>query len=131
MHDTVAKAAWQEAIRQYQAIDAKATPVITGLKQFVLNTFGRNSPQLADFGFAPRKVTTLTPAKKQQAVQKRAATRAARGTKGPVAKLAITGDSVKLAELEAKAAQNAAPPAAPPRPAAAPTGSRSSAAVKQ
>jgi hypothetical protein len=48
--------------------------------------------------------------------------RAARGTKGPVAKLAVTGETVKLAALEAAAAKNAAPLVAPsPRPAAAPT----------
>jgi hypothetical protein len=108
----ITKAAWHDAITQYEAIDAKATAVVSGLKQYVLNAFGKNSPLLADFGFASRKVTTLTPDQKQQAVEKRAATRAARGTKGPVAKLAITGESVKLAALEAKAAQNAAPSAA-------------------
>jgi hypothetical protein len=116
------KAAWRDAITQYKAINTKTTAVVSGLKQYLLNVYGKNSPQLADFGFASRKVTTLTPEQKQQAVEKRAATRAARGTKGPVAKLAITGESVKLAALEAKAAQNAAPSAAtPPAPAPAPT----------
>jgi len=107
------KAAWHDAITQYEALNAKTTAVIIGLKQFVLNTFGKDSPLLADFGFAPRKVTTLTPEQKQAAVEKRAATRAARGTLGPVKKLAVTGDTVKLAALQAKAAQNAAPQAAP------------------
>jgi hypothetical protein len=108
-----AKAAWIAATKRYATIDAKATGVVTGLKQYVMNAFGKTSPKLADFGFAARKVTTLTTEQKQQAVEKRAATRKARGTLGPVAKLAITGESVKLAELQKAAAQNAASSAAP------------------
>ncbi len=104
-----AKAAWIDATTQYDTIDTKATAVVSGLKQYVMNAFGKTSPLLADFGFSPRKVTVLTPEQKQQAVAKRAATRAARGTKGPVAKLAVTGETVKLAALEAAAARNAAP----------------------
>ena len=61
----IAKAAWHDAITQYEAINAKGTAVISGLKQFVLNTFGKTSLLLADFGFAPRKVRTLTPEEKQ------------------------------------------------------------------
>jgi hypothetical protein len=120
------KAAWTDATKQYDTVDAKATGVVTGLKQYVLNAFGKTSPMLAGFGFTPRKVTILTPEQKAQAVAKRAATRAARGTKGPVAKLAVTGETVKLAALEAAAAKNATPPVAPspapsPGPAAAST----------
>ncbi len=101
------RAAWLDATKQYDTLDAKVTGVVTGLKQYVLNAFGKTSPLLADFGFAPRKVTTRTPEQKAQAVAKAKATRAARGTKGPVAKLAVTGETVKLAALEAAAAQNA------------------------
>lgn len=103
-----AKAAWIDATKQYEAINIKTTGVISGLKSYVMNLFGRTSPKLADFGFAPRKVATLTTAEKVAAVDKRAATRAARGTKGPVARLAVTGETALIAALEEQAAQNAA-----------------------
>ncbi len=107
------KAAWLDAVKEYDALDPKVTAVVSGLKVYVLNAFGKASPLLADFGFAAPKVTVMTPERKAQAVAKRAATRAARGTQGPVAKLAVTGETVKLAALQAAAAQNAPPTAAP------------------
>jgi hypothetical protein len=122
------KAAWLDAAKQYDAVDTKATAVLGGFKQYVMNVVGKTSPLLADFGFSPRKVTVQTPEQKQQAVEKRAATRAARGTKGPVAKLSVTGETVKLAALEAAAARNTAPAAAPPAtPAPAPAPAAASA----
>jgi hypothetical protein len=98
--------------------------VVHGLKQYVMNAFGKTSPQLADFGFAPPKVATLTAEQKQAAVLKREATRKARGTVGPKAKLAVTGETVKIAALQAaadQAATHTAPTAAPaPAPEPAP-----------
>src|SRR5258708_1950659 len=101
------KAKHADAITAYKALDTKVTGPATGLKQYVPNAPGKTSPLLADFGFTPRKTTVRTPEQKAAAAAKAKATRAARGTKGPVAKLAITGETVKLAALQAAAAQNA------------------------
>lgn len=86
-----AKAAWVQAARAYVALDHETSVVLADLKRFVMGAFGPQSPRLADFGFAAPKVVTLTEAQKKEAVAKRAATRKARGTLGPKAKLAIKG----------------------------------------
>jgi hypothetical protein len=86
-----AKAAWMKAIDDYQALDGKTRLLLRDLKRLVIGAFREDSPRLSHFGFtAPLKVT-LTEAQKVTAVAKRAATRKARGTLGPKAKLAIKG----------------------------------------
>jgi len=124
----VAKAYWQNAAKTYEAINTKATIVVHDLKQLVIGAFGATSSKLADFGFTPRKVVVLTPDQKVAAAAKRAATRKARGTLGPKAKLAVTGTvaptaPVTTAKPAVPAAPAAAPPATPPNaaPPAAPT----------
>jgi hypothetical protein len=98
-----AKAAWQAAATRYKGIDKEANVVLRDFKGFVVGTYGEASPRLADFGFTARKYTPLTPEQKVAAAQKRAATRKARGTMGPKAKLKITGETAA-----AEAAANAA-----------------------
>src|SRR5262245_9044418 len=44
------RAAWIDATKHYDTIDQKATGAVTGLKQYVMNAFGKDSPKLADFG---------------------------------------------------------------------------------
>jgi len=110
----VAKANWQNAVKTYATIDTKATVVVHDLKQLVIGAFGATSSKLADFGFTPRKVTVLTPDQKVAAAAKRAATRKARNTLGPKAKLAVTGTVAPTAPATpAKPGTPAAPPAAP------------------
>lgn len=89
----VAKAQWLDAVHAYEAIDGTATVAVRGLRQYVTNAFGENSPVLAEFGFAPPARTVLTPEQKAAAVAKRAATRKARHTMGKKQKLAITGEA--------------------------------------
>jgi hypothetical protein len=61
--------------------------------QVVRGSFGSQPDVLADFGLQPMKAhTPLTVEQKAAASAKRAATRAARGTKGSKAKQAIHGD---------------------------------------
>ena len=116
-----AKANWLDAVKTYEALNKQGDVVVHDLKQYVIAAFGATSSKLADFGFTPKKVTVLTPEQKAAAAAKRKATRAARGTKGPKAKLAIKGtvpatDSTTPATPPAPAAtpgQNAAPAAAP------------------
>jgi hypothetical protein len=113
------KAAWQHAVANYEALVKQGALVTTGLKAFVMGIYGKTGPQLADFGFTPPKTATLTPEQKAAAVAKRAATRKARGTVGPKAKLAITG-ATAAASAAATAPATPAPAAGQPAPAAAP-----------
>ena len=87
----VAKAAWQKAVTDYEAIDVGTDLVLRDLKRLVVGAYGDDSPKLADFGFTPPKKVVWTEAMKAAAAVKRAATRKARGTMGPKAKLAIKG----------------------------------------
>jgi hypothetical protein len=85
-----AKAAWHQAITAYAGLEKQTNVIVHDLENVVVAAFGAESPQLADFGFTPRKVVTLTEAQKALAVTRRAATRKARGTVGPKARLLIT-----------------------------------------
>jgi hypothetical protein len=104
----MAKANWLKTVKAYQAIDKQADLVLHDLKGFVSGAFGATSSKLADFGFTARTVEEPTQEQKQAAVAKRAATRKARGTMGPKAKLKVTG---------ATASAPAAAPATPASPA--------------
>jgi hypothetical protein len=107
----VAKAAWQNAAKAYDALNTKVTVVVHDLKQLVIGAFGSTSPKLADFGFTARKVTVLTPEQKVAAAAKRKATREARNTLGPKAKLKVKGTVTPTAP--ATAATPAVPAVAP------------------
>ena len=86
-----AKAAWQEAVRQYEAIDHQTSVIVRDLQRTIIGAFGEDSPKLAEFGFAPPRRPTWTPEMTTAAVAKRMATREARKTTGPKAKLAMKG----------------------------------------
>jgi len=78
------------------AEEAQATVMNAFLEAFVKivrGSFGNQADVLADFGLEPEKAPTpLTVEQKVAAAAKRKATRAARGTTGSKAKLAITGN---------------------------------------
>jgi hypothetical protein len=83
---------------------------------FVRGTFGNSPDVLADFGLAPRKAKTpLTAEQKTAAAAKRKATRAARGTTGKKAKLAVKGNvtGVVVTPVTTPAASPAPEPAQP------------------
>jgi hypothetical protein len=83
---------------------------------FVKATYGDTPDVLADFGLAPKKAPRpLTPEQKAAAKAKRKATRVARGTKGPVAKLATVGNVIGVTVTPITAPVAAAPA---PQPAA-------------
>jgi hypothetical protein len=86
-----AKANWHDAMATYDALNTKVTEVVRGLRQYVINAFGQNSPVLADFGFTPPKKATLTPEQKVAKAAKAKATREARGTMGKKQKALIKG----------------------------------------
>ena len=84
------RAAWEQAIAAYEGLEKQTTVIVHDLQNLVVAAFGPQSPELADFGFTPRKVVTLTEAQKALAVVRRLATRKARNTLGPKARLLIT-----------------------------------------
>jgi hypothetical protein len=86
-----ARAVWLDAAAKYKVLSAQVSLVVNGLRQYVVNAFGADSPVLADFGFTPRKKAVLTTEQKVARAQKAKATRAARGTKGKVQKKAVKG----------------------------------------
>jgi hypothetical protein len=54
----------------HDALGTKLTPILRGLRQYVLNVFGETSPVLADFGFTAPKTATRTPEEKVAAAAK-------------------------------------------------------------
>jgi hypothetical protein len=116
-----AKAQWLDAVRAYEAIDATASVAARGLKQYVMNAFGEDSPVLAEFGFTPPVRTTLTPEQKAAAVAKRAATRRARHTMGKKQKAQIHGTVPTIPPAAPVPAPPAATASTAPAPSAAPS----------
>ena len=79
-------AAWLAAVAAEQALSTKLSPILRGLRQYVLNSFGAESPVIADFGFTATVRKTPVPATLVAAAAKAKATRAARHTMGTVQK---------------------------------------------
>jgi hypothetical protein len=111
-----AKAAWQSAGKAYKSLSATVNVVEHDLKQLVISTFGATSSKLADFGYTPRKKVVRTTAEKTHAVAQSKATRAARGTKGPKAKLSIKGTVPAPAPATGATPQVETAPAVAPAP---------------
>jgi hypothetical protein len=88
---TTAEKAFHDAVAAQDAAVAAALALLVDLKTLVVNQFGKKAAATVDFGFAPGTRKTPDAATKAAAVEKRASTRAARGTKGPRAKKAIKG----------------------------------------
>ncbi|HEY6462327.1 MAG TPA: hypothetical protein VIY73_19300 [Polyangiaceae bacterium] len=105
-----ANAAFHTKVAAFEVLSAQVTKVLRGLRQLVINTFGEDSPVLADFGFTAPKKAVLTPEQKVAKAAKAKATRALRGTKGPKAKLAIK------ATVAPTVPETSAPQAAPAQP---------------
>jgi hypothetical protein len=105
-----AKANWSDATATYKALNTQLTPVIRGLRQYVINAFGQDSPLLADFGFTPPKKATLTSEQLVVRAAKADATRKARGTMGKKQKKAVKGT---VTATVASPSTPASPPVAP------------------
>jgi hypothetical protein len=75
------------------------------LVTFVKAAFGNAPDVLADFGLNPKARTPLTVEAKTAAAAKRKATRAARHTIGPKAKLSVQGDVQSIVVTPIKAGQ--------------------------
>jgi len=89
-----ARAAWVASVQTEHASHQEVDPLLRAVKNYVLLTWGDSkdsSGTLEDFGYAPRKVPTVTPEAKAAATAKAKATRAARGTMGPKQKAKVKG----------------------------------------
>jgi hypothetical protein len=85
-----ARAAWEKAVSDYDALDKRMNVVLADLRNLVMGAFGRDTPKLASFGFLPPKPSTRTPEQRAKAALKGAATRRARKTMGKKQKAQIT-----------------------------------------
>ena len=115
MAQTAAETAAKDALAALRETQTQTDPVLQALKELLLAQFGNATQTLADFGLAPRKARApLTVEQKAAAKAKRAATRIARGTMGPRAKLAIKGTiAVPVAAAPAAATATTGVPVAP------------------
>jgi hypothetical protein len=90
-----AKAAVKAKLAAVKVQGPALRKLMAALESYVRLTFGGSPDVLVDFGVTPKKTPTpLSTEKKTVANAKRKATRAARGTTGKKAKLAIKGDVV-------------------------------------
>jgi hypothetical protein len=87
---TAAKAALNAAATTAQNERATTRALIRAVKQILRALFVDDITTLATFGLSPEKVAAPKPATKVAAATKAKATRVARGTKGPKARLEIT-----------------------------------------
>jgi hypothetical protein len=109
---------WRTDVASEQALLIQVKPLRAGVRGIVQARFGKQGPQVLQFGFTPVKTPVRTAASKALAAQKAAATRKARGTVGKKAKAAIQGT---VPATPAPAAEPAPAPATPAVAAPAPT----------
>jgi hypothetical protein len=108
------RAAYKEALAAREVAEQRRSVIDEALKGWVLNRFGADSAEAHEFGYSARKVAVVSAETRANAVKLNLATREARGTRGPKAKLGIKGTL--------SPAVPAVPPSPPPvaAPAAAP-----------
>jgi len=99
------------ALAAKKQADAVMNAFDAGLKDWVSTTLGPKSQAAVDFGYAKKPPLKPTVDVKAEAKVKAKATRTARGTKGPKAKLKITGQ-VPATTVAAPAAVTPAAPGA-------------------
>jgi hypothetical protein len=85
-----AKTAYLQATLAERTVTKQVTPLYKALRSYLIGLYGASSAIVADFGFTPKN-GTVDVATKAAAIEKRAATRKARGTMGKRQKLEVTG----------------------------------------
>ena len=88
---TAAKISYKATVVKQQAAKATAVAYMPEIKSYIGIMYGKTSEQYATFGFAAQQPVKATAAVKAAAVEKRNATRVARGTLGKRARKAIKG----------------------------------------
>jgi hypothetical protein len=99
-----ARAVLLTAIEDRKKADAERKKVDVVLKGWVQNRYGASSTEAQAFGYEPPKPRTTTVATKVVAIQKSAATRAARRTMGRAQRAMIKGTALVYVSQEAAAA---------------------------
>jgi hypothetical protein len=99
-----AHAAVKTAITARKTADANRRSADDALKAWFTNRFGVHSAEAQELGYSPPKPKTKDVKTKAAAIQKSAATRAARHTMGKVQKLDISGTKLVYSSQEAAAA---------------------------
>ena len=107
---------WRADVASEQALLTQVRPLRAGVRGIVQARFGKQGPQVLQFGFTPVKTAVRTAASKAAAAEKAVATRRARGTVGKTAKAAIKG-TVPAVPAVAPAPQAGSPTPAPVAPA--------------
>jgi hypothetical protein len=120
-----AKAATAAALADEEAELPALRALMGDLVTYAKAAHARQPDALATFGIHPKARTPATVAARVTAVAKRASTRAARHTMGPVARKAVKGDvtGVKVTPVTASATApttDVPAPASPPSPSATP-----------
>jgi hypothetical protein len=104
-----ANAAAKAKLATQKTAMASLRPFIGAYKTYVKAIYGSQPDVLADFGLHPTTRATPTVLTKAAAAAKRASTRAARGTKGSVEKLAIKGDVTSITVTPVASTASVAP----------------------
>jgi hypothetical protein len=81
----------KQLIAAEQALRAQVKAIVQALRAYVDGTYGLNSPQAEQLGFAPKKRTPPSAATRTMAVEKARATREVRHTMGKNQKKALKG----------------------------------------
>jgi uncharacterized protein YegL len=107
---------WRTDVAGEQALLTQVKPLRAGVRGIVQARFGKQGPQVLQFGFTPVKSPVRSAASKALAAEKAAATRKARGTVGKTVKAGIHG-TVPAAPAAAPAPQAGSSTQAPVAPA--------------
>ena len=101
-HAAVAQrlAAYKGAITERDAADERRLAADEAMKSWVLQLFGDGSAEATEFGYAARKKPQISAEDRAKAVERRQATRDARGTMGKKEKLKIRGVVPSVAAVE-------------------------------
>jgi hypothetical protein len=107
--------ALEASLEAETAVRTQNKPFYDGLNQTLQAMFAGQVDTLGTFGLKARKVPVVAPAVRVAAAKKAAATRAARGTKGKKARLAITAAPATAPATEPAAAAPATAPTPAPK----------------
>jgi|SRR5579883_748439 len=112
---TDAQAAAKAKVEAERAAEPALVALMRAFTAFIRITFGSASDVLADFGLAPPKARTpMTAEQKAVAVERRKATRKARGTTGPKQKQKVKGNVTVSVNVTPNPPANAEGPQQPP-----------------
>jgi hypothetical protein len=116
------KAQVTAAVAAARTQDVDLSALSTALKTYLVNEYGKASPVLGDFGFAPHKVAPRNPVNKVIAAERLRATRKERGTMGPVQKAKIMGTVPATIAVDTKTGEMSPEPMVAPTAAVASNG---------